>query len=114
MSKFLVNFATTSSHYIGFTKQQKRAKKKEQQLKKKEKQERRERRETRPAANRDVRAQRAANAELQNEDSVLEEGDLLRLETFRHQPTADVAESESRDCVVKPWGLQWVMMHDQA
>lgn len=78
MSKFLVKFATTSSHYIGFTKQQKRAKKKE-------KQERRERRETRRAVNRDARAQRAAYAELQNEDSVLEEGDLLRLEDPWHE-----------------------------
>lgn len=60
-------------------------------------------------------SERAAVTELQNGDDVLEEGDLSRLETFwRHQPTAGIAESDSRDCVVKPWGLQWVMMHNQA
>jgi hypothetical protein len=83
-----------------------------------------------------MRARRAVDPELQNEDSVLEEGDLSRLETSGHdqervavaelqnlrwleiplhdQGRAGIAESKSRDCVARPWGLQWVMMYDQA
>lgn len=127
---------------LGLTKESKRARRREKILRKREmdemKRERRERRENRQAARQDpqYRAQRAAQAEILNGDGFLEEGDLLRLEDpWRNHGIVATAEVQNEDgglqeedlrwvetawnCqgryyIARPWGLQWVMMHDQA
>ena len=47
-----------------------------------------------------------ATTEVQNEDGGLQVGDLRWVETPWN--------CQGRDYVARPWGLQWVMMHDQA
>lgn len=125
---------------LELTKESKRARRRERILRKKEmdemKRERQERREHRQAARQDPQyhAKRAAQAEILNGDGFLEEGDLLRLEDpWRNQGIVATAEVQNEDgglqegdvrwvetpwnChdrdVARPWGLQWVMMHDQ-
>lgn len=132
-SVFLATTATTSSHYIG---QREHAKVKERELRRKEKEEFKESREYLRGVKSIARARRDVTAEVHNEQDFLEEGDLPRLETFCHdyersavaklQNEDDVLREgdlhwvetpwhgQNRDYAARPWGLQWIMMHDQA
>lgn len=132
MSRFLAKIATTSSYYFG---QQDHPMVKEWELRKKVNEELREIREYLQNVRRIARAQRAVTGEAQDEGNFLEEGDLSRLEASCHDQGRAVAELQNkddaleegdlrwvevpwhdrgRDCISRPWGLEWVMMHDQA
>lgn len=131
-SRILAMIATTSVYYFG---QPDHPVIKQRELRKKEKGELREMREYLQNIKKIVRAQRAVTAEMKDEGELLEEGDLFRLEASCYNQERAAAELRNKDdilegedlrwvevsrygldtdCVARPWGLQWVMLHDQA